>query len=478
MIRLRHEKTFRYIKGIDHATGHWISCHQYYLYSDTDDMAEMRIDPGIKIRFPDMCLPQTDFDLSITYRPFFERKESYTDEHIENTFLADNAILIGKMFNMRIGLEHIENLFKTRQEGFRFEFTILMRETVVWEELERENLIKIDVEGDNRRQRVIISHNFADIEQILYYPYHLGNLEEEIIWDLKMFARTSSENWQIEIGTILQPFTIEEFRKTIEAGLRIQTEPVLKRVPAYLRRQYPESIGHPLDIVVTIDEMKPGIQYKIYFTLREPAQELYYRTNNPAIDKVIVHIHQRLIDLGVAIGQETELHQKVLSQLLLYRDACLSLQGYISAELAKKTETKGFHEHLHEKLHHNLSFGNSVNIISEPDIGNSRIDLLIEGIPTELKLEDRKTFTTPDIVNSYKEQAADYIARCNAPFGFLVVLDTVLNRKQPTSPVEQDVKIEQVTTSAGGTVIVIAVIVRIPRKASDFTTLAGKRKKK
>jgi hypothetical protein len=224
---------------------------------------------------------------------------------------------------------------------------------------------------------------------------------------------------------------------------------------------------------VTIDEIQPEIQYTICFTLRDPAKELYYRTNKPALDRVILDVHQRLMELGVGIGQETDVHQRILSQLLLYRDGCLSIPGYIEAGITKKTEVKGFHEHLHEKLQHDLSFG-PPRIISEADIGNSRIDLLIEDIPIELKLENRKTFTTTQIVDSYKRQAADYVARCNAPFGFLVVLDTVLDRKQPTSPVAQDVKVEQVMTVSGEPVIVIAIIIRIPRSASDFTILANR----
>jgi hypothetical protein len=100
---------------------------------------------------------------------------------------------------------------------------------------------------------------------------------------------------------------------------------------------------------------------------------------------------------------------------------------------------------------------------------------LIENIPTELKLEGRKTATTNDIEERYKGQAASYIARQNAPFGFLLVLDTVLDREQPTSRVDQDVRLTQVTNVSGDSVIVITLIIRIPRPASDHTKLARQR---
>jgi hypothetical protein len=91
-------------------------------------------------------------------------------------------------------------------------------------------------------------------------------------------------------------------------------------------------------------------------------------------------------------------------------------------------------------------------------MGNSRVDFLIDGIPVELKLEDRKTVTTDEIIESYKAQAADYIARQSAPFGFLLILDTVLDRDQSTSRIDQDLRLVPVINVSGDPIMVVALV--------------------
>jgi len=248
------------------------------------------------------------------------------------------------------------------------------------------------------------------------------------------------------------------------------------RIPALLKKQYPESRDNILEVIIQVPEIHPGEECAIDVTLRDLSQELYYRTGIVVLDDCILDIHQSLLGYGVPVDPDHDKYQKVLVHLLLYRQNCALYPDYISADIATMTENAGFHKHLYSKLIDQLSIEAIGHVFSEVDIGNSRVDLLIENIPTELKLEGRKKVTTDEIVESYQGQAADYIARQNAAFGFLVVLDTVLDRELPTSRVDQDIRVVQVTIVSGNSVIVVAIIVRIPRSASNFTELAKKRR--
>ena len=94
---------------------------------------------------------------------------------------------------------------------------------------------------------------------------------------------------------------------------------------------------------------------------------------------------------------------------------------------------------------------------------------MIDGFPVELKLEKRKTFTITQIVDSYKKQAADYVARFKAPFGFLVVGD-IADRDTPIPLANQDIQVVEVETSSGDSVVVVAIIVRLaPRSPSSYS---------
>jgi hypothetical protein len=114
-----------------------------------------------------------------------------------------------------------------------------------------------------------------------------------------------------------------------------------------------------------------------------------------------------------------------------------------------------------------LDFG---DIHTEVIEGNSRMDLLISTLPTELKIERNKDVSTADIFNSYAQQAADYVARMESYLGFLVVLDAAGNRDEPTPPARQDVDLVDVVTASGARLTVIGLVIRHPRSASDFSS--------
>ncbi len=438
-----------------------------------DDNIQVSLDSSVVLRLPFNW--SLEVDVSIKYQ-LIPRKFAPLDEFsIAGDLLAGGIIPLARV----VDFEHLERQFEDRRD-FRFYFTITAWESVNLNDLRELRWIEESIEETEayRRIRIIncLSPRNPENSSLLLrnYPKIIGNLDEEIIWEIGMFAGRRSESWQIEIDVISQPFMIESFKSVVSQALREQSKPVLERIPAFLRRAYPESSDHPLEVVVTVPEIEPKTECTINVTLRDPAGDLYYSTSNPELNRLIRDIHLRLLEHGIPVGPETEVYQRVLAQLLIYRDSCASITGYIDASVAEKSEIKGFHQHLRQRLRHQLDI-ELVDIVSEPQIGNSRVDLLIEGIPTELKLEDRKTATTDDIVERYEGQAADYIARQGAPFGFLLVLDTVLDREQPTSRVDQDWRLAQVPNVSGASIMVIALVIRIPRPASDHTKLARRR---
>jgi len=226
----------------------------------------------------------------------------------------------------------------------------------------------------------------------------------------------------------------------------------------------------PLDVRVTVPEVEVNKVYQIDLHLKHPADELYCPTTIPIIDKCILSIHRQLLENGISFGLHTETYQRLLRQLFLYRYHCGLTPDYINSLVASQSEIQGFHRHLQSKLVAGLDY-EALEIVNEQPLGNSRVDMVITGYPVELKLEDRRNANTDEIVRRYESQAADYVARRGSPFGFLLILDTVLDRVQPTATLEQDIKFRNVRTVSGDTVIVIAVVVRIPRPSSDFSAL-------
>ena len=446
----------------------------FQTHSDVGDVPRRRLDPNISVPLSPGW--STDSEVSVKYRLFLSRFEPYDEVLVDNELLIGGAIPLGDILN----LDYIGWLFETRDD-FYFSFEVVIRQTVSLSLWRQQKLIDVSItELDRRRQTRIVNHvaavNQANADPPLKnYPQIIGDLDKEVIWGISMFAGARPESWQIEIDAINQPFTIEDFSSIVSRALREQSRPVLERIPTFLRQAHSESSDHLLEVVVTIPEIEPAIECTINVTLRDPARELYYSTGNAELDQCILDIHRQLLDHGIPVGPETEMYQQVLGQLLLYRYYCASKPGYIDANVAQMTENEGFHKHLYSQLGHQLAIVPVAEVFSELDIGNSRVDLLIGDIPTELKLEDRKTATTNDIVERYQGQAADYIARRGAPFGFLLVLDIVLDREQPTSRVDQDLRLTQVTNVSGASVVVITIVIRIPRPASDHTRLARRR---
>jgi len=293
----------------------------------------------------------------------------------------------------------------------------------------------------------------------------IGNLREEIIWRVEAIG-IEAHKWHVEINDIGLPFQPSEYRELIERALNQQGDNILRRVGTYLGGRYPITDGRPLPIKVVFDEIPPQQTVRIRYLRRFPEEELFFRTGSEPLDRIILNIHRELVRKGLSVGPDAPIYQKVFAAFLKVRASILTVPGFVDYNEIKKDE-RTFHQWLHGLLSLDINFG--VPTLSEIGTGNGRIDLLIAELPTELKLERRETVTTKEICDSYKQQAADYISRQGSQVGFLVVLDTITARKDPTPPADQDVILEEVTTASGSTVSLICLIIRLPRSPSEFS---------
>jgi len=440
--------------------------------SYTDEQEKIvEFDPSCVLKFPEFNSETTEGVLeypSLTSSRLTHR----INKSIANDLLASGVILLENYFDFEI----LQDWFE-RSDDYRFEFALKFLETISLTELRNKGYIE-ESHSLTKTNRTSKLRNLVDIPDfstsgivINEYPFAVGDLLTDTIWNISVLQGAEPVSFQVQLLGIKRYIDIEQFKDQVTKALRMQTMPTRERIPAHFRIAYPELQGRLFDqtfpVYATINKLQPKLEYTIDVTLYDPAQ-LTYRTNIDQLDRCLLSVYCQLLERNIPVDADRDQHQKILYGLIMYRHNCSAVTGYIGADIAQQTETQGFHQHLQGKLG---STGFGIEVSSEPVLGNSRLDLLIEGYPAELKLENRKTITTDGIINSYKDQAADYISRRNAAFGYLVVLDTVLEREIATSPVDQDIRVVDVTTVSGKTVCVVAIVVRIPRSASELTKI-------
>ncbi len=386
--------------------------------------------------------------------------------------LIDNCSI---RLNSKLDFNLLGRLFRN-SPGLKFPFSVMIRREINLDELKTQGFIYEEifpiVHGRSYRiQNRLRSNDLWGTPILLNnYPKLIGDLRTEIIRSIDMFSGARSESWKVSVDSIELAFTADTYSLAITRALREQAYSVFERIPSFLSRSYQWDERSPLEVVVTIPEVEINRDYRIDAHLFNPAEELFYPSGIPIIDTCLQNIHAQLLENGIPIDPGTEIYQRLLRQLLSYRYHCARTSEYISPSIISHSEISGFHCHLNSKLADQLDT-TTLDIVNEQQLGNSRVDMMIAGYPVELKLEDRRTASTDDIVRRYEGQAADYVARQGCRFGFLMVLDTVLDRRQPTASLDQDVRFRHVQTASGQSVIVIAIVIRIPRSASDLTAL-------
>lgn len=441
-------------------------------------LAEERVEENGNIRIT--LNPNTLLDLGSLYNTddiFIQYSETVLsfskqrDVRIEWEELVNNQAV---SLDSKLNFKFLEQFFQ-RSPNIKFPFSIVIWREINLEELKGQGLIieRVIPNAHGRSffiQSQLRSNDLVTPVLLKNYPKQIGNVGNEIISKIVMFAGARSESWIILVDKIEQAFTSDSYSNEIMQALREQSCPVPDRIPSYLRRSFQWNGISPLEVVVTIPELEVNKEYQIQAYISNPAEEILFPSGIPIVDTCLKNIHVQLLENGIPFDRGTEVYQRLLRQLLSYRYHCAHTPEYITQSIANQSEISGFHRHLHSKLAEQLDTI-TLEIVNEQQLGNSRVDMMIAGYPVELKLEDRRTADTDDIVRRYEGQAADYVARQGCRFGFLLILDTVLDRDRPTASLDQDMRFKLVQNSSGNSVIVIAIVIRIPRPASDFTAM-------
>jgi hypothetical protein len=354
--------------------------------------------------------------------------------------------------------------------GAQFEFTVIITDRVDIGELTATGGLSIDHSIDPRTGEQFLRVQNKVWSQlgpvtIRNFQQPIGDLAKGILWAPRVNS-ASYIQWHLLIGDGGHLYTNAEYEELLYDALNLSGLAVPERLPEYFALYRGVPRGQPLTVTVALSELPPSIVVTISFWLRFPERELFYPTKVADLDEIVRRLHAELLQRGVRAGRAEAAHQRVLGEILLYRRAFFTVEHFAIPDQVRQSE-QAFHDHLHANLATSLTFG-VPRVYSEVRAGNSRIDLLIEGVPTELKLERRPTVGTAEIIDSYKRQAADYASRSDSRFGFLVVLDAVPDRADPAPLAEHDVMLVDVPTSSGETVAVIGLIIRLPRSPSDF----------
>lgn len=369
-------------------------------------------------------------------------------------------------------LEIVEQVLKSREDA-EFYFDLIIDEQIDIDDLLESKAFLVEVSSGERSEEQVVSilnsitTNLGPLPITDYFRV-IGDLRTEVVWEPEVTGIPSG-NWYVEIDELGPYFTPQEYRELIEQALALTGSSVWERILRRLKHDFRSLSDGPLTVKVIIKEIPNGVPLTIRYR-RHPEREMFFPTNIEPLDQVLRRVHLELLHLGVPVGPAAAQYQRVLSYLLKYRNQLLTLNPkvrFADADVLRENE-RSFHNHLYLRLNTDLEFGDP-NIIYEHEAGNSRIDLLISSIPTELKLERRNHITTQQIIDTYKQQAADYASRCESPIGILAVLDAVPERDEPSPPAEQDVVVVAVPTASGGTVTVVGIIMRLPRVPSGFS---------
>jgi len=350
-----------------------------------------------------------------------------------------------------------------------FPFSVIVEEQIDIAELTGSGLFERQVspgEEDGSEVIFLLNRTRTDLGDVPIQEYseRVGDLRTEIIWRVTVQG-TGNPQCHLEIDDLRQPFGLSDYRERIRLAMSTFGGTVLDRIPSYFAEHFQSTIGLALPVKVIIHELSVDSPIRIHLARRAPEMECFYPTGDPVLDSLIRSVHAELIKRGFPVNPGDCQYQKVLNQFLKYRQALLTTDPrakFADPKILRESERK-FHNHLYLRLTANLDMGAPTY---EGTLGNSRIDLLISGIPTELKVERRPDVRTEDIIRTYCDQAADYVARCSSRFGFLLVLDAVQGRLTPTAPADHDLFIVDVPTASGNSVAIIGIVMRLPEPPS------------
>ena len=373
-------------------------CTYTYALKPTADEINYTDDQAKIVEFDPSCVLKLPYFDSQTTESFLEypsltssRLTHRIDEPIADDLLTSGVIFLENYFDFEI----LQYWFE-RSDDYQFEFALKFLETISLTELRNNGYIKesLSLTETNRTSKL---RNLVDIPDfstsgilINEYPLAVGDLVSDIIWNIRVLQGAEPVPFQVQLLGIERYIDSDEFKDRVTEALRMQTMPTRERIPAHLHIAYPELQGRLTDqafpVYARINKLQPKLEYTIDVTLYEPAQ-LTYKTNNDQLDRCILSVYRQLLERDIPVDADRDQHQKILYELVMYRYRCSAVNGYISPGIAQQTETQGFHQHLQDKLG---STGLAIEFSSEPMLGNSRLDLFIEGYPVGVKARKSK----------------------------------------------------------------------------------------
>lgn len=129
-----------------------------------------------------------------------------------------------------------------------------------------------------------------------------------------------------------------------------------------------------------------------------------------------------------------------------YRDVLASLLNYMGQNLAdnffrgQDYDENDFHKDLSRHLKRDASIG--VKALNEVYTGGGRVDILVRGVPVELKVE-KTTTDTKEAIEKHQSQASHYASSQGKQVGILCILD-LTSKEKPIPPPSNDVCVVQV----------------------------------
>ena len=174
-----------------------------------------------------------------------------------------------------------------------------------------------------------------------------------------------------------------------------------------------------------------------------------FRIDVASEDKDIALIGKKLDkDFGV------DFESRSSTIIILDKLSWFARQAHRTDRLAKVSTEEEFRQEV--AYHFDLSLPNGVEILQETKAGRGKVDLLVGGIPIELKVE-LKTPLSKAKVSKYVKQAVEYALALQKKVGILCILDSS-PKKQNSKPIE---KLRWICSSSWkdlGVVVVVVVI--------------------
>jgi hypothetical protein len=438
---------------------------QYELPLQYDSEGGVLLQENVGVLIAELGFDSTEnLEVIVKYQTHISLLSKLQRQVVDNTILERSNLFLPVL---RVVKEETIQYLARHKSMFKLWVEIYQEKDVA--DLIADGLLQIDKSAIHLGERITIVNKTGELTEreivINDYQCEIGELEDKIAYSITVFPRGEVQFFISIVDSDAQ-FTSENYNTMIRNAIRTHKGDVVNRIRQYMIHNH--GLKSVSDLRVVVQPFTLSSQDSLTVEVVYHPQDLVYWTDNEEIDSVILRVCHELRDRTGMHSSEMIKLQRILAKLLLYRKSCFEIRGFISADVISNGEVEGFHRHLQSYFGTESIFG-MPPMQSEPDTAKGRLDLLIDNVPVELKLEDRKTFTSREIVESNEQQTAEYVANVHEKYGILVVLDIAVGRNQPASRLEDDVLLRQVQNISGNATPVVGVIIRMPdNRPSDL----------